>query len=351
MLFRPSVCGEEIVSNNVRLFSYNALRSATRNLHRSNKLGEGGFGVVYRGTLRDGTEVAIKSLSTESSQGIREFLNEINVISNVRHPNLVQLIGCCTDGRNRVLVYEYLENNSLAAALLAPKSRIHLDWPKRVSIIMGTARGLAFLHDEAKPCIIHRDIKASNILLDRDFNPKIGDFGLARLIPNYASHVSTRVAGTVGYLAPEYALSGQLTKKADVYSFGVVLLEVVSGRSSSTSAWGTDMMLLVEWTWKLQEEGRLLNIADPELVDYSDDEVLRFIKVALLCTQAVPHQRPSMNEVIEMLSNEKTSYVDKLLSDSAVYKSSPQVHRGKNSMIPFRDSTQLSITYTQMQPR
>ncbi|KAK9153522.1 hypothetical protein Sjap_001002 [Stephania japonica] len=220
--------------------------------------------VVLRseGTLRDGTEVAIKSLSTESSQGTREFLNEINVISNVRHPNLVQLIGCCIDGKNRMLVYEYLENNSLATALL-----------------------------------------------------------------------------------------GQLTKKADVYSFGVVLLEVVSGRSSSSSAWGMDMMLLVEWTWKLQEEGRLLNIADPELVDYPDDEVLRFIKVALLCTQAVSNRRPSMNEVIEMLSNEKTSYVDQLLSDSGVYKSSPQVHRGKNSMIPFGDSTRLSVTLTQMQPR
>ncbi|XP_038989068.1 putative proline-rich receptor-like protein kinase PERK6 [Phoenix dactylifera] len=183
---------------NVRLFSYNELKSAARNFHPTNRIGRGGFGVVYKGTLRDETEVAIKTLSAESKQGTNEFLTEIDMVSNIRHPNLVQLMGCCVEGRNRILVYEYLENNSLANALLGPANkRIALDWPKRAAICAGTAQGLAFLHEEAEPHIVHRDIKASNVLLDKDLAPKIGDFGLAKLFPDNVTHISTRVAGTI----------------------------------------------------------------------------------------------------------------------------------------------------------
>ncbi|XP_038974740.1 cold-responsive protein kinase 1-like isoform X2 [Phoenix dactylifera] len=183
---------------NVRLFSYNELKSAARNFHPTNRIGRGGFGVVYKGTLRDETEVAIKTLSAESKQGTNEFLTEIDMVSNIRHPNLVQLMGCCVEGRNRILVYEYLENNSLANALLGPANkRIALDWPKRAAICAGTAQGLAFLHEEAEPHIVHRDIKASNVLLDKDLAPKIGDFGLAKLFPDNVTHISTRVAGTM----------------------------------------------------------------------------------------------------------------------------------------------------------
>ncbi|XP_020108723.1 putative serine/threonine-protein kinase [Ananas comosus] len=290
---------------NVQLFSCNEMKSATRNFHPSNYIGRGGFGIVYEGILRDGTQVAIKSLSAESKQGTNEFLTEIDTISNVRHPNLVQLIGCCIEGSYRMLVYEYMDNNSLANALLGQKKCISLDWSKRATICIGTASGLAFLHEESEPRIVHRDIKASNILLDKDLVPKIGDFGLAKLFPDSITHISTRVAGTTGVnLAPEYALLGQLTKKADVYSFGVLLLEIVSGRSSSKSAWGHDMLVLVEWTWKLREEERLLEIVDPEIVGYPQEQVLRFIKVALLCTQAPSHQRPSMTQVVDMLSGE-----------------------------------------------
>ncbi|CAN6301459.1 unnamed protein product [Urochloa humidicola] len=291
--------------NNVRVFSLSELKTATRNFHMLNCIGRGGFGAVYKGNLKDGTQIAIKKLSAESKQGISEFLTEINVISNVRHPNLIKLLGCCVEGNNRLLVYEYAENNSLANALLGPKNKcIPLDWQKRAAICVGTASGLAFLHEEAQPRIVHRDIKASNILLDKKLLPKIGDFGLAKLFPDTVTHISTRVAGTMGYLAPEYALLGQLTKKADIYSFGVLLLEMISGQSSSMSTWGPDMQVLVEWTWKLRDEGRLLEIVDPDLEKYPGEQTLRFIKVALLCTQATSQQRPSMKQVVNMLNNQ-----------------------------------------------
>jgi serine/threonine protein kinase len=319
---------EELSTNNVRLFSYNSLRSATRNFNPSAKVGGGGFGVVYKGVLRDGTCVAVKCLSIESKQGTNEFLTEINVISNIRHPNLVQLIGCCVEGSNRILVYEYMEKNSLSSVLLAKNSkRAELDWKKRANICMGTASGLAFLHNEAEPPVVHRDIKASNILLNENFHPKIGDFGLAKLFPDNVTHLSTRVAGTVGYLAPEYALLGQLTKKADVYSFGVLILEIISGRSSSRAVFSNELFVLVEWTWKLREENRLLEIVDPELAEYPADEVTRFIKVALFCTQASSSKRPNMRQVVKMLT-EEVNLSDKLLTEPGVFK--PDTPRGSN---------------------
>lgn len=348
---------QEIATNNVRIFSYHSLRSATGNFHPSSKIGGGGFGVVYRGVLRDGTPVAIKSLSAESKQGTNEFLTEINLISNIRHPNLVQLLGCCVEGNYRILVYEYMENNSLASALLGSKGkRIDLDWQKRAVICMGTACGLAFLHEEAEPHIVHRDIKASNILLDENINPKIGDFGLAKLFPENVTHVSTRVAGTVGYLAPEYALLGQLTKKADVYSFGVLILEIISGKSSSKAAFGENLLVLVEWTWKLREEERLLEIVDPEMPEYPEDEVMRFIKVALFCTQAASNQRPDMRQVMEMLSKQ-VRLNEKLLTEPGVYRpphtstshrsrdiSSSHPHKGKQSVSSTHSDSSHSIT-------
>ncbi|KAH9672885.1 protein kinase domain-containing protein [Citrus sinensis] len=354
-----------ISTYNITLYSYNSLRSATRDFHPSNMIGGGAFGVVYRGTLRDGAQIAIKCLSAESKQGTKEFLTEIDMIWNIRHPNLVQLIGCCVEDNNRILVYEYLENNSLANALLGKynlispnctiwknicescsKSKyVSLDWPTRANICLGTASGLSFLHEEADPPIVHRDIKASNVLLDGNFHPKIGDFGLAKLFPDNVTHVSTRVAGTMGYLAPEYALLGQLTKKADVYSFGVLLLEIISGRSSSKAAFGDDMLILVEWTWKLREEGRLLEIVDPELTQFPEKEVMRFIKVGLFCTQAGAHYRPTMKQVVEMLSKD-VHLNEKALTEPGVYRgntsyslgasssetSSSQKHKGKRSV-------------------
>ncbi|GFQ08004.1 probable LRR receptor-like serine/threonine-protein kinase at1g53430, partial [Phtheirospermum japonicum] len=177
-------------------FTYSELRVATNNFNRTNKIGRGGFGTVYKGILKNGTEVAVKTLSVGSKQGAHEFLTEIDTISNVKHPNLVELLGCCVHGANQILVYEYLENSSIDRALLGSKRSINLDWKKRSAICIGTARGLAYLHEELMPRIVHRDIKASNILLDVDFQPKIGDFGLAKLFPDDITHISTKVAGT-----------------------------------------------------------------------------------------------------------------------------------------------------------
>ncbi|CAH8356392.1 unnamed protein product [Eruca vesicaria subsp. sativa] len=319
---------EEICTDNVRVFSYNSLRSATDNFHPSTRIGGGGFGVVYKGVLRDGTQVAVKSLSAESKQGTREFLTEINLISNIHHPNLVKLIGCCIEGNNRILVYEYLENNSLSSVLLGSRSKyVPLDWSKRAAICVGTASGLAFLHEEVEPQVVHRDIKASNILLDQNFCPKIGDFGLAKLFPDNVTHVSTRVAGTVGYLAPEYALLGQLTKKADVYSFGILVLEVISGGSSSRAAFTDEFLVLVEWVWKLREEGRLLECVDPDLTTFPQDEVIRFIKVALFCTQAAAQKRPNMKQVVEMLTRKEINLNEAALTEPGVYRG---VNKGRN---------------------
>ncbi|KAK9936338.1 hypothetical protein M0R45_013186 [Rubus argutus] len=341
---------------NVRDFSYNELRSATNNFHASNKIGRGGFGIVYKGTLKNGKQVAVKTLSARSKQGVREFLNEINTISNVRHPNLVELLGCCVQGADRILVYEYAENNSLDRALLGAKNNtIKLDWEKRKAICLGTARGLTFLHEELVPRIVHRDIKASNILLDRDLNAKIGDFGLAKLFPDNITHISTRIAGTTGYLAPEYALGGQLTMRADVYSFGVLILEVVSGRSSAKENWGGTEKFLLEWAWQLHEEGRLLELIDPELGEFPDDEVLRYMKVAFFCTQAASSRRPLMSQVVEMLSR-NIKLNEKQLTAPGFFNKSGGLGGPSSSKKSSADSTSYQMSsvpdsITQITPR
>uniref|UniRef100_A0A7N0TRW5 Protein kinase domain-containing protein n=1 Tax=Kalanchoe fedtschenkoi TaxID=63787 RepID=A0A7N0TRW5_KALFE len=340
----------------VKNFSYNELKAATNNFNASHRLGRGGFGIVYKGTLRNGVQVAVKALAAESRQGVREFMTEINTISNVRHPHLVELIGYCIHDSNRILVYEYLENNSLDRALLGPKStNIKLDWEKRSAICMGTAKGLAFLHEELVPHIVHRDIKASNILLDKDFNPKIGDFGLAKLFPDNITHISTRIAGTTGYLAPEYALGGQLTLKADVYGFGVLVLEIISGRSNSSSNWDRKDKLLLEWAWQLHEEGRLLELVDPELDDYREEDVTRFIKVAFFCTQALASRRPLMSQVVEMLSrnirlNEKHLTAPGFFQDSVGSSGHPSDKKFSEESTSYQMSS-APISYTQITPR
>ncbi|RID48349.1 hypothetical protein BRARA_I04868 [Brassica rapa] len=266
---KPSeVDGELSVSDKVKIYKYKEIRQATDDFNPINKIGEGGFGSVYKGCLRDGKVAAIKVLSAESRQGVREFLTEINVISEVQHENLVKLYGCCVEGNHRILVYNYLENNSLDKTLLVggyTQSGIKFDWSTRANICIGVAKGLSFLHEEVTPHIVHRDIKASNILLDRDLSPKISDFGLARLMPPNMTHVSTRVAGTLGYLAPEYAVRGQLTRKADIYSFGVLLMEIVSGRSNKNTRLPTEYEYLLERAWKLYERNELVDLVDTGL--------------------------------------------------------------------------------------
>ncbi|KAA8526771.1 hypothetical protein F0562_009000 [Nyssa sinensis] len=305
---------EEEVSGiqNVKLYTYKELQIATEDFSSANKIGEGGFGSVYKGKLKDGSMAAIKVLSGESRQGLREFLTEITVISDVEHENLVKLYGCCVERSQRILVYGYLENNSLAHTLLGGgRSSIQFSWKTRCKICIGVARGLAFLHEEVQPHIVHRDIKASNVLLDKDVTPKISDFGLAKLFPSNVTHISTRVAGTFGYLAPEYAIRGQLTRKADIYSFGVLLLEIVSGRCNTDKQLPVEEQYLLERAWELHERGELVGLVDTFMKgDFDVNEACRFLKIGLLCTQEMPKLRPSMSTVVKMLTGEMDVDVD-----------------------------------------
>ncbi|KAK3141508.1 hypothetical protein QOZ80_4BG0334830 [Eleusine coracana subsp. coracana] len=285
------------------VFSYSELRTATESFSSHNLLGEGGYGSVYKGTLTDGRVVAVKQLSETSHQGKKEFATEIETISRVQHRNLVKLFGCCLEGNKPLLVYEYLENGSLDKALFG-KARLNLDWPTRFEICLGIGRGLAYLHEESSIRVVHRDIKASNVLLDTNLNPKISDFGLAKLYDDQKTHVSTKVAGTFGYLAPEYAMRGHMTEKIDVFAFGVVVLETLAGRPNFDNTLDEDKIYILEWVWQLYEEEHPLDVVDPKLIEFNADEVLRAIHVALLCTQGSPHQRPSMSRAVSMLTGD-----------------------------------------------
>ncbi|KAJ9690782.1 hypothetical protein PVL29_013107 [Vitis rotundifolia] len=288
------------------LFTLRQIKAATNSFDVANKIGEGGFGSVYKGTLLDGTIIAVKQLSTKSKQGNREFVNEIGMISALQHPNLVRLYGCCVEGNQLILVYEYMENNSLARALFGQvEHRLNLDWSTRQRICVGIARGLAFLHEGSTLKIVHRDIKANNILLDKNLNPKISDFGLAKLDEEDNTHISTKVAGTIGYMAPEYALWGYLTYKADVYSFGVVALELVAGKNNMKYRPNDDYVCLLDWAFVLQQKGNLMELVDPKLgTEFKKDEAIRMIKVALLCTNPSPALRPTMSAVVSMLKGQ-----------------------------------------------
>ncbi|XP_057853753.1 probable LRR receptor-like serine/threonine-protein kinase At1g56130 isoform X2 [Cryptomeria japonica] len=336
------------------IFSYADLKNATNDFHEKNKLGQGGFGIVHKGILPDGKLVAVKQMLSESTQGQNEFINEVAAISAVQHRNLVILLGCCVEGEHRVLVYECVENNSLAQALFGNKrSQIQLDWPTRHKICIGIAHGLAYLHEESSVRIVHRDIKSSNILLDNSLNPKIADFGLAKQFDESKTHISTRVAGTIGYLSPEYAMRGHLTEKADVFSFGVVALEVVSGRRNNCDKetnLSQDSVCLLQWVWHLYEQKGLLEFMDPQLrTTYIEEEVLRLIAVALLCTQALPAKRPSMSQVVAMLTGDveeipvasRPSYITEWPSDHQL--TAQNSGSTSTAVSPLRRSTEIML--------
>ncbi|XP_056855890.1 probable LRR receptor-like serine/threonine-protein kinase At1g29720 isoform X2 [Raphanus sativus] len=298
-------------------FTWRQLQAATNNFDQTNKLGEGGFGSVFKGELLDGTIIAVKQLSSKSCQGNREFVNEIGMISGLNHPNLVKLYGCCVEKDQLLLVYEYMENNSLAVSL-SGKSSTKLEWPMRQKICVGIARGLAFLHEGSAVRMVHRDIKTTNVLLDADLNAKISDFGLARLHEEEHSHISTKIAGTIGYMAPEYALWGQLTEKADVYSFGVVAMEIVSGKNNTKHKGSVEHVSLINWALTLQQSGDIMDIVDPVLEgDFNSKEVVRMIKVSLVCTHSSPSLRPTMSEAVQMLEGEIE--VTQVMSDHGLY--------------------------------
>uniref|UniRef100_A0A1J3GF30 Cysteine-rich receptor-like protein kinase 3 n=1 Tax=Noccaea caerulescens TaxID=107243 RepID=A0A1J3GF30_NOCCA len=281
-------------------FSYENLEKATDYFSDKNKLGQGGSGSVFKGVLTNGKTVAVKRLFFNTKQWVDHFFNEVNLISQIEHKNLVKLLGCSITGPESLLVYEYIANQSLHDYLFVRKDVQPLNWAKRFKILLGTAEGLAYLHEESNLRIIHRDIKLSNILLEHDFTAKIADFGLARLFPEDKTHISTAIAGTLGYMAPEYVVRGKLTEKADVYSFGVLMIEVITGRRNN--AFSQDSSSILNTVWSLYGTSNLAEIVDPVLGDnFNQIEASRLLQIGLLCVQAAFDQRPAMSAVVKMM--------------------------------------------------
>ncbi|KAJ0989265.1 hypothetical protein J5N97_007621 [Dioscorea zingiberensis] len=288
-------------------FTYEELAMATDGFSDANLLGQGGFGYVHRGMLPNGKEVAIKQLKSGSGQGEREFQAEVEIISRVHHRHLVSLVGYCISGGQRLLVYDFVPNNTLEFHLHG-KDRPTMDFSTRLKIALGSAKGLAYLHEDCNPKIIHRDVKASNILLDFKFEAKVADFGLAKLASDNNTHVSTRVMGTFGYLAPEYASSGKLTDRSDVFSFGVMLLELITGRRPVDSNQAFDDSL-VDWARPLLtralEDGNYDPLIDPRLgKDYNRNEMARMVACAASCVRHSAKRRPRMSQVVRALEGD-----------------------------------------------
>ncbi|BAT98587.1 hypothetical protein LR48_Vigan406s009500 [Vigna angularis] len=304
-----------------RVFSLEELKSATNNFKPGNIRGEGGFGSVYWGQLSDGSQIAVKSLKFQSN--ITEtFTVELEILARIRHQNLLSLRGYCAEGQKRLIVYEYMQNLCLHSILHGHNSlKCPLDWNRRMNIAIGSAEGIAYLHHQATPRIIHRDIKSSNVLLDSDFKARVADFGFAKLIPDGATHVTTKVMGTRGYLAPEYAMLGKAKASCDVYSFGVLLLELASGRRPTEMLDSTVRRSIVDWALPLVCEKKFSKIADPRLNgNYVKEELKRVVLVALICAQDLPEKRPSMLDVVELLKGEsKDKFSD--LENSDMFRS------------------------------
>ncbi|KAJ9559665.1 hypothetical protein OSB04_004825, partial [Centaurea solstitialis] len=325
-----------IVGKPPRWFAYSELELATGGFSRANFLAEGGFGSVHRGVLQDGQVVAVKQHKLASSQGDQEFYSEVEVLSCAQHRNVVMLIGFCVEDGRRLLVYEYVCNRSLDFHLYG-RHQAPLEWSARQKIAVGAARGLRYLHEECRVgCIVHRDMRPNNILITHDFEPLVGDFGLARWQPDGGTGEATRVIGTFGYLAPEYAESGQITEKADVYSFGVVLVELVSGRKAVDLNRPKGQQCLTEWARPLLQEDAIDELIDPRLRNhYSEHEVHCMLQAAYLCIKRDPHIRPRMSQVLRILEG------DVMLESSQL---TPGHEMGKGSWInqPQYKSSPLS---------
>ncbi|XP_050224854.1 cysteine-rich receptor-like protein kinase 46 [Mercurialis annua] len=282
-------------------FKYATIRSATENFRESLKLGHGGFGEVYKGTLPDGREIAIKRLYVGRKNRVQEICNEMDIISRAQHKNLVRFLGCCFTSVDSFLVYEYLANRSLDLALFDPEKKKELCWKRRLFIITGAAEGLEYLHKDCQIRIIHRDIKASNVLLDLKYKAKISDFGLARFYSCDHSLINTAIAGTLGYMAPEYIAKGRLTEKVDVYSFGVLVIEIVTGVENNKHQSDDLYETLVTLAWKHFQSNSIREIVDKSMEIEDVEEIERVVQIGLLCTQESPNLRPTMTEVLHML--------------------------------------------------
>ncbi|KAM3683593.1 hypothetical protein ACJW31_12G160000 [Castanea mollissima] len=293
-------------NSNLPLFDLRTIVAATNNFSIANKLGQGGFGPVYKGLLQNGMVIAVKRLSKCSGQGIEQFKTEVALIAKLQHRNLARILGCCIHKEEKMLIYEYLPNKSLDSFIFDETKRSCLDWGKRFEIICGIGRGILYLHQDSILRIIHRDLKASNVLLDNALNPKISDFGMARIVGGDQIEANTNcVVGTYGYMSPEYAMQGLFSIKSDVYSFGVLLLEIITGKKNSTYHHDGPSSNLIGHVWDLWREDNSMKMVDPLLAEaYPANEVLRCIQIGLLCVQEHAIDRPTMSTVVFMLSND-----------------------------------------------
>uniref|UniRef100_A0A7N2MRM2 Cysteine-rich receptor-like protein kinase 29 n=2 Tax=Quercus lobata TaxID=97700 RepID=A0A7N2MRM2_QUELO len=295
---------DEITSAEALQYNFGTIRVATDDFSDANKLGQGGFGAVYKGKLSNGQIIAVKRLSRDSGQGEQEFKNEILLVANLQHRNLVRLLGFCLERTERLLIYEFVPNKSLDRFIFDPIKSVYLNWEKRYKIIEGIARGLLYLHEDSRLRIIHRDLKTNNILLDSNMNPKIADFGLAKLFALDQSEDNTnRIVGTFGYMAPEYAMHGQFSVKSDIFSFGVLVLEIISGKKNSCFRHGEKIEDLLSYAWKNWREGKALNLVDSTLKAGSTNEIMRCIHIGLLCVQENVADRPTMSSIVLMLNS------------------------------------------------
>jgi len=307
--------GEEIVwdiegSNpEFTFYEFSQVLEATNNFSVENKLGQGGFGPVYKGQFPDGLDIAVKRLASHSGQGLTEFKNEVQLIAKLQHRNLVRLLGCCSQGEEKMLIYEYLLNKSLDFFIFDETRRTLLNWDRRLVIIEGIAQGLLYLHKHSRLRVIHRDVKASNILLDSEMNPKISDFGLAKMFSSNDIEGNTqRVVGTFGYMAPEYASEGLFSTKSDVFSFGVLTLEIITGKRNSGFHKHGSFLNLLGYAWHLWQERRWFALVDSSLAaNGCTSEMMRCINIALLCVQENATDRPSMSDVVAMLSSKSVA--------------------------------------------
>ncbi|XP_027111600.2 cysteine-rich receptor-like protein kinase 15 [Coffea arabica] len=293
-------------------YSLSAIRIATDDFSVDNKIGQGGFGPVYKGKLPDGQDIAVKRLSRRSGQGAQEFKNEIAVVAKLQHRNLVRLLGFCLEAGEKLLIYEFVPNKSLDYFLFDPEKQQLLDWSKRYKIITGIARGLLYLHEDSRLRIVHRDLKAGNILLDERMNPKIADFGMAKIcgVDEFEGNTN-RIAGTIGYMAPEYTTTGQFSVKSDVFSFGVVILEIIAGKKNSSFYLSEDSRDLLSYAWEQWRHGTPLAMLDPTIVDSCVEiEVLKCIQIGLLCVEEGADRRPMMSSVVYMLSGDSVTLPD-----------------------------------------
>ncbi|KAL6570749.1 hypothetical protein OROGR_000299 [Orobanche gracilis] len=291
-------------------FTLRDLEIATNRFSADHIIGEGGYGVVYQGRLVNGTEVAVKKLLNNLGQAEKEFGVEVEAIGHVRHKNLVRLLGYCIEGVHRMLVYEYVNNGNLEQWLHgAMRQHGTLTWEARMKVLLGTAKALAYLHEAIEPKVVHRDIKSSNILIDEEFNGKVSDFGLAKLLGSGESHITTRVMGTFGYVAPEYANTGLLNEKSDIYSFGVLLLEAVTGRDPVDYGRPANEVNLVEWLKMMVGNRRAEEVVDPNLeVRPTTRALKRALLVALRCVDPDSEKRPKMSQVVRMLETDEFPY-------------------------------------------